>query len=61
MANKVKIQLVKSPIGQRPAVRSTVRSLGLGKLNSTVVVNHNPAIAGMIAVVKQLVSVEELN
>ncbi|MEL3904679.1 MAG: 50S ribosomal protein L30 [Treponemataceae bacterium] len=61
MANKVKIQLVKSPIGQRPAVRATVRSLGLGKLNSTVVVNHNPAISGMIETVKHLVSVEELN
>lgn len=60
MAKKVKITLVKSVIGQRPAVRATVRSLGLGKINSTVVVNHNPAISGMIATVQHLVNVEEL-
>lgn len=61
MAKKYKVQLVRSPIGQRPAVRATVRSLGLGKMNSSVVVNENPAIMGMIATVKHLVSVEELN
>ena len=61
MEKKVKVQLVRSPIGQRPAVRATVRSLGLGKLNSSVVVSKNPAMLGMIATVKHLVSVEELD
>ncbi|MEL3908457.1 MAG: 50S ribosomal protein L30 [Treponemataceae bacterium] len=61
MAKKLKIKLIKSTIGQKPPVCATVRSLGLGKLNSTVVVNPNPAISGMIATVKHLVSVEELD
>lgn len=61
MAKNLKVKLVKSTIGQRPAVRSTVRSLGLGKLNSTVVLPQNPAISGMIATIKHLVSVEELD
>ncbi|MBQ7612593.1 MAG: 50S ribosomal protein L30 [Spirochaetaceae bacterium] len=61
MAKKLKVQLVRSSIGQRPAVRATVRSLGLRKINSSVVVNENPAIKGMIATVKHLVRVEELD
>lgn len=60
MTNKVKVKLVKSTIGQRPSVRATVRSLGLGKINSSVVVTQSPAILGMINRVQHLVSIEEL-
>ena len=49
MAKKVKVTLIKSTIGQKPAKRATVRSLGLKKINSTVEHELNPAIAGMIA------------
>jgi len=59
--NKVKVTLVKSTIGQKPAKRATVRALGLKKINSTVVHEINPAIAGMIASVQHLVKVEEMN
>ena len=59
--NKVKVTLVKSTIGQKPAKRATVRALGLKKINSTVEHEINPAIAGMIASVQHLVKVEEIN
>ena len=61
MAKKVKITLVKSTIGQKPAKRATVRSLGLKKINSCVEQEANPAILGMVAAVSHLVKVEELN
>ena len=59
--NTVKVTLVKSTIGQKPAKRATVRALGLKKINSTVEHEINPAIAGMIASVQHLVKVEEMN
>lgn len=61
MAKKVKVTLVKSTIGQKPAKRATVRSLGLKKINSSVEHELNPAIEGMIASVSHLVKCEELN
>ena len=59
--NKVKVTLVKSTIGQKPAKRATVRALGLKKINSSIEHEINPAIAGMIASVQHLVKVEEMN
>lgn len=59
MANKLKITLVKSTIGQKPAKVATVRSLGLKKISSSVVQEDTPAIRGMIAAVSHLVKVEE--
>ena len=60
MAKQVKITLIKSTIGQKPAKVATVRSLGLKKLNSSVVQEENDAIKGMIATVAHLVKVEEV-
>lgn len=57
MAEKVCIRLVRSTIGRKPKQRATVRSLGLRKINSTVVHEANPQILGMIDVVKHLVQV----
>ncbi|MBR1535451.1 MAG: 50S ribosomal protein L30 [Treponema sp.] len=59
MAKKVKITLVKSVIGQKPEKKATVRSLGLKKLNSSVVQEATPAILGMANAVAHLVKVEE--
>ena len=58
-AKQVKITLIKSTIGQKPAKVATVRSLGLKKINSSVVQDDNEAIRGMIATVAHLVKVEE--
>ena len=60
MAKQVKITLIKSTIGRKPAKVATVRSLGLKKLNSSVVQEENDAIKGMIATVSHLVKVEEV-
>ncbi len=59
MAGKLKITLVKSTIGQKPAKVATVRSLGLKKINSFVEHEDNAAIRGMVASVAHLVKVEE--
>jgi large subunit ribosomal protein L30 len=58
-SRQIKITLVRSTIGQKPAKRATVRSLGLKKINSSVVHEANPAILGMAASVQHLVTVEE--
>lgn len=59
MANKLKVTLVKSTIGQKPAKVATVRSLGLRKINSSVEHEDTPAIRGMVNAVAHLVKVEE--
>jgi large subunit ribosomal protein L30 len=59
MADKLKITLVKSPIGAIPKQRATVKALGLTKMHKTVEMPNNDAIKGMIAQVSHLVKVEE--
>ena len=61
MAKKLRIVLVKSTIGQKPAKVATVRSLGLKKINSKVEHEDNPAIRGMVASVAHLVKCEEID
>ena len=55
MAEKrIKITLVKSPIGCVPKHRKIVEALGLRKLNHTVDMPDNAAIRGMIQQVSYL-------
>ncbi len=58
MAKKVKITLKKSPIGERPKTRATVRSLGLRRIRQTVEHADSPDLRGMLARVRHLVDVE---
>lgn len=58
--SKLEITLVRSLIGRPGTQRTTVNTLGLRKLNQTVVHNDNPAIRGMINKVSHLVSVKEI-
>ena len=44
MADKLKITLVKSPIGAIPKQRATVEALGLRKVNKTVEMPDNEAV-----------------
>ena len=60
MADKLKITLVKSPIGAIPKQRATVEALGLKKVNKTVEMTDNDAVRGMIWHVRHLVKVEEI-
>ena len=57
---KLKITLVKSPIGAIPKQRATVEALGLKKLNKTVELPNNDAVKGMVWHVRHLVKVEEV-
>jgi large subunit ribosomal protein L30 len=60
MAEKLRVTLVKSPIGAVPKHVKTVEALGLKKMNKTVELPDNPAVRGMIWHVKHLVKVEEI-
>ena len=59
MADKLKVTLVKSPIGCVPKHRRTVEALGLKKVNKTVELPDNAAVRGMVNKVSYLVKVEE--
>lgn len=60
MADKLKVTLVKSPIGAIPKHRATVAALGLRKLNKSVELPNNAATLGMVKQVSHLVKVEEI-
>ena len=55
---KISVTLKNSVIGSTQRQKNTVKALGLGKLNSTVVHEDTPQILGMIAKVNHLVIVE---
>jgi large subunit ribosomal protein L30 len=55
---QIKITLVKSTIDRPETQKRTVKSLGLGKLNSSVMRNDSPQILGMVKKVSHLVKVE---
>ncbi len=57
---KLKITLVRSPIGYKYDQKDTVRRLGLRKMHHTVVKEDTPQIRGMIEKVKHLLKVEEV-
>lgn len=60
MAEKVRIKLIKSPIGEKPKKKKTLKALGLKKIRQVVEKNNTPQIRGMINVVDYLVEVEEI-
>lgn len=56
---KLKIKLVKSPIGYSKRQKGTVSALGLKKVNQVVEHDDSQAIRGMINKISHLVEVEE--
>ena len=60
MADKLKVTLVKSPIGAVPKHRKTVEALGLKKVNKLVELPNNAATLGMVKQVSYMVKVEEV-
>ena len=54
---KIKVQLVRSPIGTKESHRATVRGLGLRRLNSVSELQDTPAVRGMINKISYLVKV----
>ena len=57
---KIKITLIKSPIGYKQKAKKTIEALGLKKINQSVIHNSNDSILGMINIVNYLVKVEEI-
>jgi large subunit ribosomal protein L30 len=57
---KIKITLVKSPIGYKKDQKQTVRGLGLKRMHQTVVHEANGPIMGMVNKVIHLVKVEKV-
>lgn len=57
--NNLRITLVRSPIGEKPKTRASVRTLGLRRIRQTVERPDTPDVRGLIARVRHLVEVEE--
>ena len=56
----LKITFVKSTIGAVPKQKATVQSMGLRKLNKSIVLPDNAATRGQIQQIRHLVKVEEV-
>ncbi|HTF47739.1 MAG TPA: 50S ribosomal protein L30 [Pseudonocardia sp.] len=62
MAGKsVKVTQVRSTIGSKQNQKATLHTLGLRKIRQSVVRDDTPAVRGMIATVRHLVTVEEVD
>ena len=57
---RLKVTQTKSGIGGKQNQRDTLRSLGLKRINDTVVKEDRPEIRGMVNTVTHLVTVEEV-
>ncbi len=57
---KLRVTLVKSPIGNPTRQKLTVKALGFGHVNQSIVHPDNPSVRGMIFKVSHLVRVEEV-
>ena len=60
MANKIKITQIYSQIDCLKKHKDTIKALGLGRPNYSVIKNDTSQIRGMINKVKHLVKVEEI-
>ena len=58
---QLKVTQIRSAIGTKPNQRQTLRSLGLKRINDSVVQEDRPEIRGMVATVLHLVAVEEIS
>ena len=58
MAQKLKVTLVKSPIGTKQSHRACVRGLGLRRMHHTVEVLDTPENRGMINKISYMLKVE---
>jgi large subunit ribosomal protein L30 len=61
MSGTLQITLKKSIVGRPEKHRRTVRSLGLRKLNKTVVLQDTPTVRGMVNKVSHLLEVKEIS
>jgi large subunit ribosomal protein L30 len=58
-AGRLRITLVRSPIGYPERQKRTVRALGFHRMHETIETADNAAVRGMIAKISHLVRIEE--
>lgn len=61
MSKKLKIRQIRSVINTKENHKRTIRALGIRRMQQTVVQPDNPAIRGMVRMVRHLVAVEEID
>ena len=59
--SKLKITQIRSTIDRKEPQKRTIKALGLGKINRTVIHEATPQIRGMAKSVIHLVTVEEID
>ena len=59
-ANRLRVTYVKSSIGYAQGQKGTVRALGLRRVGDMVEHEDTPIVRGMVAKVRHLVQVEEI-
>ena len=59
-ATKLRVKQVRSTISCPADQKATIKALGLGRINRTIVKDDNPAVRGMLFKVRHLVEVEEV-
>ncbi len=59
---KIKIKLIKSPIGKIPSHRATIKALGLKKIGQERIIDiENKALMGMVKKVDYMLKIEVFN
>ena len=58
---KLRITMVKSGIGYAADQKKTLKALGLGRLNQSVIQEDSASVRGMVIKVRHLVKVEAVN
>ena len=61
MAKQIKITQIRSIIDRIEPQKRTIKALGLGRPNRSVVKNDTPQIRGMIYQVRHLLDVQEID
>ena len=59
--DKLRITLIKSGIGYAEDQKKTLKALGLGRINQSVIHEDSSSLRGMIIKVRHLVRVEAVN
>lgn len=58
---KLRIKQVRSGIGRPLRQKRTLQALGFKRMNQVLVVEANPAIAGMVDKIRHLLEIEEID
>ena len=60
MADKIKVTLLKSSIGNRKNQNENLKGHGLKKINGSRILENTPSVRGMIQKVQHLVRIETI-